>query len=298
MNTVEEESGGLIVAAYGKSGTLETNSGEVRRFVLKGRRLRVVCGDRVSYELQPDDEPVLVTGLGDRKNLLARCDPRGRPEVLAANIDQLIVVVAATPEPDFFVVDRFLCAAEILGCAGSIVANKNDIDADPGTELDEYRNIGYEVLSVSAHTKHNLPLLLERLRDCIAVMVGQSGVGKSSLINALIPDATVRVGELSARSEEGRHTTTASVMHRLGNDARLIDSPGVREFVPYIESPESVQCGFREILALAGECRFNNCRHLREPDCAVLAACAGGGVTPRRYESYKRLYRAVKNERG
>jgi len=224
--------------------------------------------------------------------------PAGRPgtEVLAANLDLMIVVCAPRPEPDWFLVDRYLCAGALMGCRLLLVSNKSDLpehEHNHEAMLQEYRETGYTCLSVSAQANQGIERLCEALHNRIGILVGQSGVGKSSLINHLVPDADIAVGAISAATQEGTHTTTASVMHDLPGGGRLIDTPGVRDFVPAIPEPASVQAGFPEILAAADQCRFNDCRHLREPDCGVKKAVQNGAIAQRRYESYKRLIRAV-----
>ncbi len=205
-------------------------------------------------------------------------------------------MIARVPATDWHLVDRYLAAAELMGCRAVLVDNKSDTsvpeaDAARAQEMTVYRDLGYPSLSVSARTGAGVDGLIEALRDEIAILVGQSGVGKSSLINRLVPGADIVVGQLSAASAEGTHTTTASAMHRLPDGGRLIDTPGVRDFVPAIVDGSRVQLGFPEIRARADECRFGNCRHLREPDCAVKRAVEAGAISPRRYETYKRLAR-------
>lgn len=288
---------GLIIAAHGRRGRLETESGEQLRYLVQGRRERVVCGDHVDWKANDHGTLAVITAINPRSNALER-QPPGRPgtEVLAANLSLLIVVCAPQPEPDWFLVDRYLCTGELMNCQLLLVNNKADLTEPANnheTMLDDYRRIGYTCLSVSAQSGRGIDALGEALHDQTGILVGQSGVGKSSIINRLVPDADIVVGALSAASQEGTHTTTASAMHDLTNGGRLIDTPGVRDFVPAIPQPESVQTGFPDILAAADACRFGDCRHLREPDCGVKDAVQSNIVSPRRYESYKRLLRAV-----
>jgi ribosome biogenesis GTPase len=284
---------GRIIASYGRRGILDPGDGSSRRYVLKGRKLKVVCGDLVNWAEQKDSHEALVHAIEPRRNVLERPDSSGRGELIAANLDRLLVVLAPAPEPDFFIADRYLCAAEIMGATGLIVWNKTDLDPDLPEELAVYERLGYEVLTVSCELANGIDKLANYLKDGINMLVGQSGVGKSSLINALVPDADVVIGELSQANSEGRHTTTASYMHDLQAGGKLIDSPGVREFAPLIRDPQFVQSGFREISGHADSCRFNNCQHTREPDCGVKNALARGEISARRYESYKRLYNNV-----
>jgi len=287
--TAAEHPVGRIIASYGKRGILADEDGARYRYVLKGRRLRVVCGDYVSWDPATRGEEARVTGVHDRRNALERPDSRGKTELIAANLTRIVVVIAPAPAPDFFLVDRYICAAEMQGIAAAIAWNKADISNSLPEELEDYAKLGYPILPVSATTGTGIAALAQLLRDGVSLLAGQSGVGKSSLINALVPQADVTVGSLSEANREGRHTTTASFMHTLPGGGELIDTPGVREFAPVIHDLGKVQNGFREILALAGDCRFGDCQHMREPDCAVKQACEGGRIPARRYASYKRL---------
>ncbi len=292
---------GRIIAAHGRRGRLETESGDLLPYLVQGRRLRVVCGDHVEWVFDDQGTLAVITGITPRTNALER-QPPGRPgtEILAANLSMMIIICAPQPEPDWFLVDRYLCTGELMGCSLLLASNKSDL-AEQGQEqghhpvamLDDYKKIGYSCLSVSAQTNQGIDTLRDALHDQTGILVGQSGVGKSSLINRLVPNADITVAPISASTLEGTHTTTASAMHDLPGGGRLIDTPGVRDFVPMIPEARSVQTGFPEILAAAEHCRFGNCRHLREPQCGVKDAVQSGTVTERRYESYKRLLRTV-----
>jgi len=267
------------------------NHGEISARI-KGKKLRPVCGDYVIAEPIQNEPEWLITSICPRDNELTRPDSRGRKEVLAANLDCVVVMAAAEPKPDWFVVDRYLAAAEIMGAEGVVVFNKIDLDApteDAQPVLEEYAHAGYRVLQCSAETGANMEKLPDHLEGKTAIIVGQSGVGKSSVINYLILEADQRTGELSDSSGEGKHTTVNSVMWNLPNGGTVIDSPGVRDYAPVIDSAQDVDRGFREIFELGPQCRFANCKHLREPNCAVKEAVENGGISARRYESYKRL---------
>ena len=289
---------GRVTAAHGRRGRLETESGEILRYLVQGRRIRVVCGDRVNWCAAQHGAEVIVTDVCPRDNQLERLPPdRPQPEILAANLTCLIVVIAPRPETDWHLVDRYLVTGELMGCRLLLVGNKSDTAAEnaagPRDEaVKTYTALGYEYLAVSAKTGQGISELIHSLHDETAILVGQSGVGKSSLINRLVPGADIVVGELSSASAEGTHTTTASALHRLPGGGNLIDTPGVRDFVPAVGDPARVQLGFPEIRALADECRFANCRHLREPNCAVKDAVDAGAIDARRYETYRRLARA------
>jgi ribosome biogenesis GTPase len=281
-----------VIAARGHRLELETPDGRRVPARTKGKRLRVVCGDRVEAEPLAGEADWLITAIGERRNALARIDSRGRAETLAANVDQLAVTIAVLPEPDFFIVDRYLCAAELMGIDAAVLYNKIDLrdatEAEPAA-LSEYEALGYPVLRLSAECGIGLDALKRRLAGGISMLVGQSGVGKSSLINAIVPDADRRIAEVSLARREGRHTTVAAEMLVLPAGGRLIDSPGVRDFAPHIPDDADVDQGFREIRETSARCRFNDCRHRSEPDCAVQAAVAAGAISERRYASYRRL---------
>jgi len=258
---------------------------------LKGRKLRAVCGDHVLWQASgnKDNDHALVTKINERHNALERADTRGKAELIAANLSPLVVVLAPEPEPDFFIADRYISAAEMMGAEVLIIWNKTDLQVMPPDELACYQQMGYTVIPLSTKTGTGMDELITELAAGVSMLVGQSGVGKSSLINILLPSADVAVGLLSTASREGRHTTTASFMHSLANGGQLIDSPGVREFKPIIPDATRMHAGFREIAELAPECRFADCRHLREPGCAAKLAVEEGRISTRRYESYKRL---------
>jgi ribosome biogenesis GTPase len=260
---------------------------------IRGRRLRPVCGDFVTVEPLPGESDWLITAIDPRHNELTRPDTRGRKEVLAANVSCVAVVAAPEPTPDWFIVDRYLAAAENMTSKAIVVFNKTDLGdgTNRDVHLDDYAAAGYCVIECSASSGDNIEKLAEALAGETTVIVGQSGVGKSSVINALVGAEAQRTAALSDSSGEGRHTTVNSVMIELPRGGTVIDSPGVRDYAPAIMDIDEVQRGFPEIDRAGQGCRFANCRHLREPDCAVKAAVDDGAISERRYESYRRLAR-------
>lgn len=285
----------LVVAAHGRRGLLACPDGSRVPYMVRGRQLRVVCGDRVHFSASSAGEPVVVERIEPRDNELQRLSGRGgQPETIAANVTHLVVVMAALPMPDLYLTDRYLCAARLMGAASALAWNKSDMAGPPMAELALYESLGCPVWPVSAVTGAGIDALRAWIGSGTGILVGQSGVGKSSLLNALAPGADVLTGEISFASDEGRHTTTASVLHPLPSGGSLVDTPGVRDFAPAIPERTAISSGFVEIEEYGRQCRFTDCSHLRESHCAVQEAVAAGQIDPRRYESYRRLVNLVR----
>jgi len=284
---------GSVIATFGRHLVVRTAEGAQLQARPFGRTLGVVCGDVVRCRLDRQHEEVHVIEVLPRRNALWRANARGGAEAVVANLTELLVVLAPLPLPDLFVTDRYLCAATAASVPATLVVNKSDlgIDAALAAELDAYAAAEYPALSCSAASGAGMSELVAALGPgTVAALVGQSGVGKSSLVRRLLPHAEVAVGEL-VRAEEGRHTTTAARLFDLPNGAALIDSPGVRDFAPAVSALDERTLGFPEVARLAAGCRFSDCRHMREPGCAVRAAAEDGSWHARRYESYRRLRR-------
>ena len=279
-----------VIATFSRRMSLRLGDGTEVEARIKGKRLKPVCGDKVMAERIAGESDWLITGIEARDNELTRPNVRGQVEVLAANLDYLVVVGAAEPKADWFIIDRYLCAAELMNIAAAVVYNKIDLDASAGgEELKNYAAIGYDTAQCSANTGQGIDAVRELLAGRCAIIVGQSGVGKSSIINCLLGNQLQKTSAVSDKTGEGRHTTVNSAMISLPGSGSVIDSPGVRDYAPALESSVLAARGFREISELAHRCRFANCRHLREPDCAVKDALEEKEISPRRYESYKRI---------
>ena len=282
----------LVVATYGRRLGLRLDDGSAGAGRIKGKTIQPVCGDKVEVQPIANEPDWLITKILPRVNQLTRPNQRGKIEVLAANLDAIVIVVADSPVPDWFIVDRYICAGELMGATSAVVFNKADlgqIEESSANALAGYARIGYVTLRCSAMQGRNLEPLLDFLAARTAIIVGQSGVGKSSIINNLTGYAARSVAPLSVVSGEGRHTTVNSVLLSLTNEGAVIDSPGVRDYAPAIDRPTDVAHGFREILESSRLCKFGNCRHLKEPACNVKADVAAGKIDERRYESYRRL---------
>jgi ribosome biogenesis GTPase len=281
-----------VIATYSRRMRLRLADGHEVEARIKGKRLKPVCGDRVMAEAIENEADWLIASIAPRTNELTRPDRRGRTEVLAANLDCLIAVAAAEPKPDWYIIDRYLCAAELMGIIGVVVYNKIDLATSPITadaELANYQRIGHDVAQCSASDGTGIAEVGKLIGNRCTIIVGQSGVGKSSIINRLSSGAQQRVATISDKTGEGRHTTVNSMMIPLPQGGYVIDSPGVRDYAPALESARNAAGGFREITAAAQRCRFANCQHLREPGCAIKSGVEDGSINARRYESYKRI---------
>lgn len=286
---------GVVLASYGRGVLVQsgvTAQGETTlRCSLKGRKQRIVCGDRVSWTYETANDRASVESIEPRRNLIERIDARGRPEPVAANIDRLAIVAAPEPAADWFLVDRYWAGAQLKDIATLLIVNKADLGIDAiQAEIGTYRSLGLPHVVTASQSGSGIAELRAALAGGVTLLVGQSGVGKSSIVNALAPEAAAQTAELT-RDAEGRHTTTAARWYRLGLDSAIIDAPGVRDFAPPASIVRAAERGFVEIHAHSVECRFNDCRHMEEPGCAVRTAVVGGRIAARRYESYRRLFR-------
>ncbi len=267
---------------------------------IKSNLDHIVCGDRVAIEQGERDEQRVVAVL-PRDNLLQRVDGFGQVRAVAANISQLVICLAVVPAPNLLLLDQYLLSAEQQNIRALILLNKVDLlddDPDPFELESIYRELGYDLLYTSVENGRGMDILRDRLAGEVSVLGGVSGVGKSSLTQWLLPEQEIRIADISAANEEGRHTTRASRLYHLPDGGELIDTPGVRGFNPWIDRALSPAQGFREIRELAAGCRFHNCQHLREPGCAVLAALDAGRLSASRYQSYVRCLGATDSARG
>lgn len=287
---VADRGSGTVLASFGR-GALVKSGEELLRCGLLGRKLRVVCGDQVDWVHAEGADGPAVEAVQPRRNFIERIDARGRAEAVAANIDRLAIVVAPEPEPDWFVVDRYWAGAVFKDLDALLIVNKTDLDdAAMAPVLEEYERLRLPCLKISCREGQGLGELREFLRGSTSMLVGQSGVGKSSLVNALVPEADAQTAHLT-KDQEGKHTTTTARWYTLSEDSALVDAPGVRDFAPPARLLRAAERGFVEVHERAAECRFKDCRHMQEPSCAVRSAVVNGQISARRYESYRRLFR-------
>ncbi|NQD38949.1 small ribosomal subunit biogenesis GTPase RsgA [Permianibacter sp. IMCC34836] len=284
---------GLIISRFGQQADVIADDGRHFRCHLRQHLKTAAVGDRVEWYEDSESSAVVVNVL-PRHSQLERPNPYEGIKVIAANVDHLIVVVAPAPIMSEVLLDRYLVAGETTGIPVTIVLNKIDLlDAAARANLEQrlqlYRALGYPVFPISTHAGTGIAALREHMKDGCSVIVGQSGVGKSSLINALLPQAKQDVGAISDGSELGQHTTSASRMHFLPEGGQLIDSPGTREFGLWHLDREQINRGFRDVHAIAARCKFRNCAHEKEPGCAVRLAVESGELAATRWQSYQSI---------
>ena len=286
-----------MLVSYGGQGVVLLPGGERKRCKFRRRVGRPFCGDRVMVD-RADDASLVVEFILPRKNCFVRADERQRQHIIAANLDQVLIVVAAAPLPSRDLMERYLLAVHSLGIEPVIVLNKTDLKvaadetaagATVLAHMPDYEALGYTVMRTSCKTAPGIAGLQSVLKDRTSILVGQSGVGKSSLINQLIPDLDIQTGALSRATGKGTHTTTTTMLYRFTGGGYLIDSPGVWEYGIWKLDNDELAAGFIEFEPWLGQCRFNNCVHATEPDCAIKQAVADGHILDWRYQSYLRL---------
>lgn len=292
---------GLVVCSRGANVDVEHSAGRIAKCSVRKKIAPVVCGDRVRWEPQGEDQGRVEEVL-PRRTELTRVDKRGHRQLFAANVDQLMIVAAAAQmnlddqneqSALCYPIDRYIVAAVSHNITPVIIFNKIDnLDEHQRRQahkvLEKYVGLGYSLLLTSVKKQIGLDMLRTQVHGRTSIFVGESGVGKSSLINTLVP-SEVRTGAVSESTGKGRHTTTATTLYHLEGGADLIDSPGVREYDLGVLPIDELAAAFAEFTPLRGQCRFNDCRHLDEPHCAVRNALAAGAIDSIRYENYRRL---------
>ena len=279
----EKEYQGIVITRYGQRQLVEDENGRVFQSVSRQNIGFSVAGDKILFQKTKHDDAI-VTAIYPRDNELKRQD-----KLIAANIDQLWLVVAIEPHYEFELIDRYLIMAENSNLPIGIIVNKIELSSNKSkTENDflNYQSLGYDVHFLSVKKQINLDFFKEQLINKSHIFLGQSGVGKSSLINSLIPDLQLRVNEISSKSKLGKHTTTNTTIYHIPSGGDLIDSPGVREFQLDSLTELEIKSGFKEFRALSDACRFRDCRHINEPNCAVKESLDQGKINPNRYQSY------------
>lgn len=296
------EQNGRVTACYGSQVDVEPendSSHESKRCHLRANLPSIVTGDNVIW--QDGDPKGVVVAIKPRNSELCRPDNRGKLKPVAANIDRIVIVIAPLPEPHRNLVDRYLVACEHQQITPVLVMNKSDLLDDNSRDrlmdmLSDYQTLGYVCSQVSAHSGDGMGLLSDLLDRTTSVFVGQSGVGKSSLLNALSPGTNTAVGALSEAVTKGTHTTTKAQLFHLPGGGEVIDSPGIREFGLWHLNPEEVASGFIEFRPFLGHCKFRDCQHRgTEPGCAINEAIAEGHITTQRADSYRHILQSLES---
>lgn len=292
---------GVVVSRFGKSADVEDNAGIIYRCSIRRTLPSLVTGDKVLWResLEPNTNGI-IEAVHPRHSELVRPDFYDGVKSVAANVDQIVIISAVLPELSFNIIDRYLVACEATKIKPIIVLNKIDLlDEQKKQEIEQqfliYTKIGYQVLFVSCQSQQGIEPLQKVLDGKISILVGQSGVGKSSIINLLLPhNQATLTGEVSEISGLGQHTTTSTRLYHLPNGGDIIDSPGIREFGLWHLEPEQVIAGFVEFDDYLGGCQFRDCNHLDTPGCLLQKAVAQGAIAPSRLDNYHRILQSMR----
>ncbi len=295
-NCDEHSLTGRVITRHGQNLVVQGEDHQYIHCLFRQNLGEIVCGDRVVWQRTHDEEGVVIALL-PRDSVLSRPDYNGRDKPLAANITQLVVVLAPEPRPTGYLTDQYLVAAERIGVTAIIALNKADLLTEDQWQtfhqaFAHYEKIGYPVLRISAKQDNGLAPLQEHLQHQTSILVGQSGVGKSSLVNALMPHRNIEEGKLSEASGLGKHTTSAATLYELDTGGEIIDSPGVRSFRLGKLRGRELEQGFREFTPYLSHCQFSNCAHKAEPGCALIEAVEKGEIDPDRLQNFRHMARS------
>ena len=289
-----------VIASYGNQCKIETED----KTIVRAKSLKSIgkplCGDKVKYKVEQNNQ-LVITEILPRTTILSRLNNLNpKPKQIASNIEQMIIVISANNSIKYGLIDRYLVAAEFSGFKPVIVVNKIDTVQDEELtnikkSMHIYENINIPVFYMSAINNIGIDSLLSVTSNMTNIVVGQSGVGKSSIVNAILPDMDIPAitKEISDSNNKGKHTTTTAYLYTIPSNGKLIDSPGIREFGLWNIDKNDLAKGFTEIQNESEHCKFRNCLHQKEPGCAVLAAVEQGSIQRQRYESYLSIFDSI-----
>ncbi len=277
-----------IANIYGNHGLLIDSDNHTHKFMLKNSKTKLYVGDCIESK-EIIDEVTLIDKPKIRINVVERFDKLGKKQIVAANVTQLLIVIAPEPEPNFLLLDKLLLVSELMKNQALIIYNKNDLGHLEDNRILKYQKLGYKLINMSAKSNNNFEQLYDQLMNQTSFLVGQSGVGKSTITNMLLNNQELKTKALSSKTNKGRHTTSTTSLYQINSKSYLIDTPGVENLHPAIENSQDIQLGFKEIKMHLGDCKYRDCIHISEPFCSVKDHVSKNEIETSRYENYKKL---------
>jgi ribosome biogenesis GTPase / thiamine phosphate phosphatase len=298
-NEFSEPMEGIVITHYGQNLHVENldQTRSVKKCHVRSNVQPLTTGDRVIWRIHTNEKEGVVEQLLPRKSYIERPKHLGNNKIIASNIDILAIVFSSEPTPHYNLIDRYIVAAHHAKLRPVLIFNKSDLIHDSMSTYQQrfsvYKTLQYPLLFVSAETREGIDELEDILKDNISIFVGQSGVGKSSLLNTLLPNTNTKVGALSEHTSKGKHTTSAATLYHLNLGGHLIDSAGIREFGLWHLDPQIITQGFIEFAPFLHLCKFRDCTHTHESSCAILDALDQGEIKQQRYQSYLSIINSI-----